>query len=356
MIISEIHINNYRSLEGISVQFPEKINWIIGANGAGKTNLLDAVYYLSFCKSSMAQNDAQNICRGTDYFSVKGNFGHHDLKETVFCAYNQRKQKTVKVDDVAYPRLAEHIGRFPMVLVSPLDMELIMGGAEDRRRFLDVCISQINNNYLRCLMQYNAVLEQRNKCLKQQVVDEILIESYNEQLAATASFIYQQRAATVTTLLPLFQEFYGQISDNDVVSIQYQSQLHDRSMLDLLTRSFERDCVLQYTSCGPHRDDLTISIHSVGAKYNGSQGQKKSLTLALRMAQYAITRTAKQFAPIFLLDDLFDKLDSQRAANLVQLLTGDDFGQVVITDTDRSHSHILKQKSAIIYLTNSKLT
>ena len=306
----------------------------------GKTNLLDAVYFLCMAKSHFNVPDQAILRNGAGFMRMEGYFERTGRPEKIVVKYEPRKPKVLERDGLPYGRLADHIGLLPVVFIAPDDAELLTEGSEARRRFLDNTLCQTDPAYLRALMTYNRVLQQRNALLKQMAGSRVpleLLEAYDLQLLQPASYIYAQRSTFVDSFSQIFLERYAAIAPQvEEVEILYRSELAEAPLENLLKAQFQRDCVLQRTTSGPHRDDLDCRIGGMPVKRFASQGQRKSFLLALKLAQYEIIRQHKGFCPVLLLDDLFDKLDPQRTGRLIELIAGDSFGQVFITDTQES--------------------
>lgn len=335
--LSLISFKNYAEAE---LNFSPTLNALTGDNGAGKTNVLDAVHYLGLCKSYFNPIDSQQIYQGTDFFMLNGVFEKNGRDETVSCAVKRNQKKQFRRNKKDYTRLADHIGLFPLVMVSPVDALLITEGSEERRRFIDNVISQTDNQYLDELITYNRILQNRNALLKNMaetgLADPALVEIYDEQLAASGTRIFDRRKQFLETFVPLFDAHYRFLTEEaEPVSLVYQSPLFDQEFLPLLKSTFSRDRVLQRTSSGIHKDELDFSVHGMPLKKFGSQGQQKSFLIALKLAQYSYLQKEKGYKPLLLLDDIFDKLDDKRIAKLMEMVSHDDFGQVFITDTSR---------------------
>ncbi len=341
MYLKDLDITNFKNYPGARGGFSEKINCFTGDNGTGKTNLLDAIHYLSFCKSYFNAIDTQNIRHGEDFFAIHGNFLRNgDTSDKVSCIQKSGERKVFKLNDKAYDRLADHIGAFPVVMVSPYDRDLINEGSETRRKFIDSVISQFDRVYLDDLINYNKALQQRNSLLKQfwdrNFFDQGLLEIWDGQLARLGTEIYQRRNNFINRFIPIFQRYFEFISGGkEVVTISYESHLHDEDPVLLLARSLEKDRILKYTSTGIQKDDLEFNISGFPVKKFGSQGQQKSFVIAVRLAQFDYTREEKGYKPILLFDDIFDKLDEHRVQQLIRLVSENSFGQVFITDTQR---------------------
>ena len=348
MWLKRISILNYKNLEQVDLAFSRKMNCIIGRNGMGKTNLMDAVYYLSFCKSATNPIDSQNICHDQDFFVVQGFYETDDGDpEEVYCGLKRRQKKQFKRNKKEYTRLSDHIGLIPLVMVSPADSLLIAGGSEERRRFMDVVISQFDREYLDALIRYNKALLQRNTLLKAEVEpEEELMAVWEEAMAASGEVVYRKRREFIDEFIPVFQSYYSYISQGrEQVSLAYESHAAEGNLLELLAASRQRDRIMGYSLKGVHKDDLILQLGDFPIKREGSQGQNKTYLIALKLAQFEfLKRTGSHTTPIVLLDDIFDKLDASRVEQIVKLVAGDSFGQIFITDTNRDHlDKILKK-------------
>lgn len=348
MWLKRISILNYKNLEQVDLAFSRKMNCIIGRNGMGKTNLMDAVYYLSFCKSATNPVDSQNICHDQDFFVVQGFYETDDGDpEEVYCGLKRRQKKQFKRNKKEYTRLSDHIGLIPLVMVSPADSLLIAGGSEERRRFMDVVISQFDREYLDALIRYNKALLQRNTLLKAEVEpEEELMAVWEEAMAASGEVVYRKRREFIDEFIPVFQSYYSYISQGrEQVSLAYESHAAEENLLELLAASRQRDRIMGYSLKGVHKDDLIMQLGDFPIKREGSQGQNKTYLIALKLAQFEfLKRTGSHTTPIVLLDDIFDKLDASRVEQIVKLVAGDSFGQIFITDTNRDHlDKILKK-------------
>lgn len=348
MWLKRISILNYKNLEQVDLAFSRKMNCIIGRNGMGKTNLMDAVYYLSFCKSATNPIDSQNICHDQDFFVVQGFYETDDGDpEEVYCGLKRRQKKQFKRNKKEYTRLSDHIGLIPLVMVSPADSLLIAGGSEERRRFMDVVISQFDREYLDALIRYNKALLQRNTLLKAEVEpEEELMAVWEEAMAASGEVVYRKRREFIDEFIPVFQSYYSYISQGrEQVSLAYESHAAEGNLLELLAASRQRDRIMGYSLKGVHKDDLIMQLGDFPIKREGSQGQNKTYLIALKLAQFEfLKRTGSHTTPIVLLDDIFDKLDALRVEQIVKLVAGDSFGQIFITDTNRDHlDKILKK-------------
>ncbi|MGM9825301.1 MAG: DNA replication/repair protein RecF [Paludibacteraceae bacterium] len=364
MYLDELHILNYKNIREAQLHFADKLNCFVGLNGQGKTNILDAIYLLSFTKSAYNAVDSMNITHGEEMAMVQGVYREEGDPITITCGMKRGQKKQFRNGKKDYKRMVDHIGLLPLVMVSPQDGRLIEDGSEERRRFLDVVISQHNKEYLNRLNTYNALLKQRNALLKEEEEKESvcqcrdinnnntnslyqtdrgrdarvpgissLLEVYELQMVPQAEYIYRERSRFVEQFIPLFQEIYSELSgDAEKVSLRYISQLQDRDLAEAYVRTRERDRILGWTSQGIHKDEIEMLLGDYPLKRVGSQGQQKTYLLAMKLAQALYLGK-----PILLLDDIFDKLDSERVARIVRLVNSDRFGQIFITDTDRQH-------------------
>lgn len=346
MILERLSVLSYKNIDQADLSFSPKVNCFLGNNGMGKTNLLDAIYYLSFCKSHNNLVDSQNIKHDADFSLIQGYYKQDNgTEDEFFCGLKRRQKKQFKRNKKEYEKLSDHIGCLPLVMVSPADSDLITGGSEERRKFMDVVLSQFDKEYLQSLIRYNKALQQRNALLKSEMqADEALYELWEEQLAAEGQTIYLKRKAFIDEFIPTFQYYYNFIcQSNESVSLAYESQLSEGSLVGLLKQKRERDKILGYTTSGIHRDDLDMQLDGYSIKKVGSQGQNKTYVVALKLAQFDFLQKSGKITPILLLDDIFDKLDSSRVEQIVNLVSGDNFGQIFITDTNREHlDEILK--------------
>lgn len=352
MYIEEISIVNYKNINESQIRFSPRLNCFIGNNGAGKTNLLDAVYYLSFCKSFFNPVDYLNINHQENFFMLQGNYKRLGSDEIITCGLQKGQKKQFKRNSKVYKKLMEHIGLLPLVMISPSDDSLILGGSDERRKFMDGVISQYNQNYLDDLMKYNRALLQRNNLLKQfsadRYFDSELLAVWDLHLLEYGSLIHQQRMEFVEKFIPVFQRYYSFISQgNEVVGLVHQSDLYENDFEQLLRESQGKDRAAQFTTAGIHKDDLLLNIGDYPIKKLGSQGQKKTYLVALKLAQFNFIKQISGLKPILLLDDIFDKLDQHRVEQIVKVVAGEDFGQILITDTNREHlDAIIRKMSA----------
>ena len=360
MYLQQLSVINFKNYAEAGLTFSEGVNVFTGNNGAGKTNMLDAIHYLALCKSYFNPIDTQQIKQGTDFFIITGNFNKNDNPEAVACSVKRNQKKQFKRNKKDYQRLADHIGLFPLVMVSPYDISIIIEGSEERRKFIDNVISQTDNSYLDELIVYNKVLNNRNAMLKAigdtGRYDPALLEVLDEQLVVSGSRIFGKRKAFMENFTEIFNRHYQFISNSaEEVELNYESALLHEEFATLLKKSIERDRALERTTSGIHKDDLAFAIHGMPMKKFGSQGQQKSFLIALKLAQYSFLYQQKGFKPILLLDDIFDKLDDQRVTKLMQMISNHDFGQVFITDTHVSRvKNIFNEIGVEITLFNVK--
>jgi DNA replication and repair protein RecF len=345
MYLKKLNLVNYKNFESADFELSPQINCFVGNNGIGKTNVLDAIYYMSFTKSYFNSVDSQNIRHGESFFVVEGVFEKSGRDEHVFCGVQKGKKKSIKRNQKIYPKLQDHIGEFPLVIISPSDRDLISEGSDVRRKFVDGVISQFDSSYLSDLLNYNKQLSQRNALLKyfanNRVWDETSLVVYDEIMSDLANNIYQKRKDFINDMLPIFMDRYNSISNNnEEIGIEYVSSIADDSLTDLLKQSREKDRVLHYTSVGVHKDDLSFKLGDYPIKKFGSQGQQKTFLISLKLAQFEYLKQLKKVTPILLLDDIFDKLDEQRVGQIIRLVNQHYFGQIFISDThtDRTES------------------
>lgn len=342
MHLKSLTVVNFKNIREAAVEFSPRLNTFIGNNGAGKTNVLDALYALSFSKSFFNTSDLMNVTHDENWFMLQGKYHRDEQEETVVYGYQNGQKKQLKRNGKLYKRLADHIGLFPLVMVSPSDSNLVLGGSEERRKFMDGVISQYNSAYLEGLIRYNRILIQRNNLLKQVGPggrpDEEMMEVYNGELVRYGEEIHRHRSGFVKNLIPVFQQYYTFIAGgHEEVGLEYLSGLSSKPFEELLRESVSADNALQFTTEGVHKDDLTLTIEGYPLKKTGSQGQQKTYLVALKLAQYEFIRKLSGIKPILLLDDIFDKLDRERVEQIVTMVAGDQFGQIFITDTNRDH-------------------
>lgn len=336
MHLKYLSVVNFKNIRSLELEPAAKLTCLVGNNGEGKTNLLDALYLLSMCKSSVGLTDRQCICHDEDYFLVKGTYEVRGSEEVVACGCTRQEGKKFKRNGKEYERLADHIGLLPVVMVSPADISLISDASDERRRYLNGVISQHDKTYLNAVTRYNMVLQQRNKLLKNPTLDYDVLEVLDMQMDENAQLVYQKRAEFLEELLPIFQKYYEKISEGkEQVELRYKSDLQEDNLCNLLKRSFARDKALQFTTEGVHRDDLDMRLDSYPIKKLGSQGQQKTMLLALKLAQAELLQLHLGVAPMLLLDDIFDKLDLQRVKNLINVVSQGAFGQIFLTDSNK---------------------
>ena len=348
MILEKLSLINYKNIREATLDLSPKINCMIGSNGVGKTNILDAVYFLSFCHSASNPTDSTIIRHGEDFLMLEGTYLpdnspstlHLPPSTTISCGMKRGTKKHFRRDKKEYRRLSEHIGLIPLVMVSPSDTLLIDGGSEERRRLMDMVISQFDHTYMESVNRYNKALQQRNTMLKLETEpDPEVISLWEEQMAVEGERIYQRRDAFVRELTPIFQRYYEHISGNrEQVAIEYISHCQRGPLLEVIQRDRAKDRIMGYSLHGVHRDDLVFTLGGHPIRREGSQGQHKTFVVALKLAQFDfLRRTNGGNTPILLLDDIFDKLDASRVEQIVTLVAGEEFGQIFITDTNRSH-------------------
>jgi DNA replication and repair protein RecF len=349
-------LSNFKNIEQADLDCSPVLNCFVGNNGEGKTNLLDGIYYLSMCRSKFVSSDSINIRNSEDYFLLKGKYVRMNEsldEDCASCGVKRSGRKSFKYNSKEYRKLSDHIGVVPLVFITPSDNAMITDGSEERRKFLNTLISQTDKVYLDSLLRYNNVLMNRNKHLKNSrniPVDLSLMETMNHHLNHYGSIVYEKRREMVETLLPLFRQIYSAIANNkEEIDIAYRSDLDQNDLTTLLDRNFERDRILQYTSTGIHRDDLLLEIDGRSLKNSGSQGQQKTFIIAMKIAQFSIIKNNTGLSPILLLDDIFDKLDVERVERLISFVTGNGFGQIFLTDSNKNRLDRLLQKNSTDY-------
>jgi len=347
MILENLSLLNYKNFETASFQFDPKINCLVGNNGVGKTNVLDAIYHLSFGKSYFNPITSQNIKHGEGFFVIEGNYIKSKRDEKIIISAKRGQKKIIKRNGKKYPRFSEHIGFLPLVIISPADRDLILEGSDTRRKFIDGVISQGDSIYLQALLNYNKVLIQRNSLLKYFAVNNTYnketLDIYNEQMNEFGNLIFKKRTDFLDEFIPIFSKRYQSISNsNETVNLSYKSQLQEKDLLLLLQEHVLKDKISQYSNYGIHKDDLIFEIDEHPIKKFGSQGQQKSYLIALKLAQFDFMKAHNKVNPILLMDDIFDKLDEQRVEQIISLVDNEDFGQLFISDThaDRTENVI----------------
>ena len=354
MILQSLNILNYRNIREASLEFSPKLNCFVGLNGQGKTNILDAIYLLSFTKSAYTSQDSLNITHGEEMAFVQGIYtqptADNQPSTTISCGIKRGQKKQFRKDKKDYPRLLDHIGLIPLVMVCPADHQLIEEGSDERRRFMDIVIGQRNRKYLDCLTKYNTLLKQRNALLKQYSegpCPDDLLEVLEWQMVEPAEYIFHTRTEFFKEFEPYFQEVYKVISGSaETPQLRYVSQLQNRDLREAYVKTRQRDLILGWTSQGPHKDDLEMRLGEWPLKQVGSQGQQRTFVLAMKLAQALYLADSTGEAPVLLLDDIFDRLDSERVERIVAMVQGEQFGQIFITDTDRQHLTEIVKPSA----------
>ena len=354
LFLDQLSIVNYRNLTGIDFSLDRNINCFVGNNGVGKTNALDAIYFLAMGKSYSNSITSQNISHQADFSMIEGVFDKSGKSLRIQCHFEREGKKTIKRNRKAYKKIADHVGLIPVVIISPTDRDLISEGSSVRRKFLDRTISQSNKVYLQNLLVYQRTLNQRNALLKHfastNQFDKDTLSVFNEKLVQFGQPIHQVRKEFVETFQPLFHDRYQFISgDKEVVSISYESKLDEKTFETLLEESLQKDRILQYTSIGPHKDDLRFQISDFPIKKFGSQGQQKTFLIALKLAQFDMIRNQMNVLPILLLDDIFDKLDDRRVMQIINLVNDDSFGQLFVTDTNKERTENMIKQTAQSY-------
>ncbi len=340
MYLKTLNIVNFKNIPSAQLSLSPNINCFLGDNGMGKSNLLDAVYCLSFCKSFSGVADAMLINREEDFCMINAEYVRNTADETLALGMQRGRRKSFKRGGKEYQKLSDHIGKFPLVLVSPADMSLVDGAGEERRRFMDMVISQTDARYLDMLIRYNHALEQRNRLLRDGTSDIALFEAVEIAMEMAADYICRVRSGWVNRLGEIFRKYYAEIgAGTEVPDLVYKSHLSDgsTSLKAVLDDRRQRDAILKYTTAGPHRDDIEMTLSGMPVRRTASQGQAKTYTIALRFAQYEFLREAAGVAPLLLLDDIFDKLDAGRVTRIIDMVAGTTFGQIFITDTNRKH-------------------
>lgn len=343
LTLKHIKLTNFKNYSSQELDFEEKLNCFVGNNGMGKTNLLDAIHYLSLGKSKFQTSDRLLILHGMDFFRLEAQFSLGAKKEKVVAKVATGRKKVLECNDIPYRKLSQHVGHFPSVFIAPDDVYLIREGSEDRRKFVDHLLSQMYPSYLLALIEYQSVLKQRNALLKQwpDNPNPSLLEIYSNQLINPAQTIHQYRATFISTFCPILQHHYSILADEqEEVTLEYSSQMNEEPLDQLLRKSREKDIILQRTTQGIHKDDLKFLIRGRPLKLFGSQGQLKSFLLALKLAEYQVLKDEKKIFPLLILDDIFDKLDQSRIRHLIQIIGNEEFGQIFISDT---HQDRLKE-------------
>ena len=349
MHLKTLSLVNFKNYEQVDIPLSAKINCFVGENGVGKTNLLDAIHYLSLCKSNLNPVDSQNIRYDQEFLVVQGVFDRRGKEENIYCGIRKQKKKQFKRNRKEYSKLSEHIGLIPLVMISPVDAILINGGSEERRKFMNGVIAQYSRVYLENLIRYNRALTQRNRLLRDFAVtrsfDREMLEVWDEQLIRYGEPIYEERKRFVNELQPVFNSFYTHVSgDREQVTLTYQAHLQDSEFREGLKASIEKDRIIQYTTFGIHKDDLGMGLGGHSLKKSGSQGQQKTFLVALKLAEFEFIRKLTEIPPILLLDDIFDKFDAGRVKHIMNLVAENQFGQIFITDTNEQRLQEILQK------------
>jgi DNA replication and repair protein RecF len=342
MTINKISIHNFKNIEEANLTFSPKMNCFFGNNGMGKTNIMDALYYLSFTKNHTSLPDSQIIKHGAEYCLLQGHYTGNSSEEEISCSIKPRSRKIFRRNKKEYQRMSEHIGIIPLVMISPADSALIQGGSDERRKFIDIVISQYDKEYLHTLINYNRTLQQRNTLLRESAAttaDNTLFDILDHQLAAGSTAIHAKRLEFTKTFIPVFKEYHKQISHhNENIEIHYESQLNNNPNIETqITGSRERDRQLGYTSAGIHKDDLQFLIDTYLIRKIGSEGQNKTCLIAMKLAQFDYLAKKGANTPLLLLDDIFDKLDARRVEQIIKLAANLKSGQIFITDTNRKY-------------------
>ena len=350
MRLKKLSLLHFKNIARQELEFCRGVNCLVGDNGAGKTNVMDAIYYLSMCKSSLPMTDTQSIRHGEEGFLVEGQYVSDEEKnERIVCSFTRKGGKVLKRNGKEYERLSDHVGAFPIVVVSPADSALISDSADERRRYLNSFISQIDKGYLTALIRYNAALAERNKLLKTQP-EQAMIEIYDRLLCQSGEPIHTRRQEIIDQMKPLVENYYALLcEERETIGIEYRSELSERPLSELLEASLQRDLANRFTTCGIHRDDMVLSIGGYPLRKYGSQGQQKSFLIALKLAQYAVVAEARGEKPVLLFDDLFDKLDAGRVEQLLALVADEAFGQIFITDCNPTRLRTILDRAATPY-------
>ena len=338
MYLKKISLFNYKNFSEANFEFVGKINCFVGKNGIGKTNVLDAIYHLSYGKSYFNPMAVQNIKHGEDFFVVDGEFEKNGRTEQILCSLKKGQKKLLKRNGKVYEKFSDHIGFIPLVIISPADSDLIIEGSETRRKFIDTVISQLDSSYLQQLIQYQKIISQRNALLKffalNHVFENDTLSIYNEQLNTLGQFIFEKRKKFLIDFIPIFNNYHHEITNSaETVQLVYQSNLFEKDTLTLLEENISKDRALHYTSVGVHKDDLSFEIDNYPIKKFGSQGQQKSFLIALKLAQFDFVKKQSGEKPILLFDDIFDKLDEFRVSKIIEMVNKEEFGQLFISDT-----------------------
>jgi DNA replication and repair protein RecF len=344
MYLKKLSLTNFKNYNRAELEFLPKINCLVGNNGVGKTNILDAIHYLSLTKSFFNNIDSISIRHGEEYFIINGTFVKDNVEDQIYCAFQKQKQKVLKKNSKEYQKLSEHVGKYPVVMISPADNALISEGSEERRKFLNKIISQYNAEYLDSVLKYSKALQHRNRLLKDFKLtgrfESDALSIWDSQLVKYGTYVFNERELLVNELIPVFQEYYSMISsEKEQVKLAYRSHLSEGNFSEALVNSVNKDRFLEYTTIGIHKDDLLLEMNQHPVKSLGSQGQQKSYLVALKLAKFDYIRQKSGISPILLLDDIFDKFDAERVEQIIRLVGQNRFGQIFITDTHQSRLH-----------------
>ena len=338
MYLKKLILNNFKNYELVEIEFSSKINCFVGANGVGKTNILDAIHYLSLTKSFFNSIDSVSIRHGEEYFMIQGEMNRNGDEDQIYCAFQKQKQKIMKRNGKEYKKMSDHVGRYPVVMISPADSSLITEGSEERRKFMNKIISQYDALYLESVLQYNKAVLQRNKLLKDfklsKQFDGDMLTIWDAQLVKYGNYIHDARKKLIDELKPVFQEYYSLISSSkETVKLEYISHLNECDFEKSLADSLQKDLYLEYTSVGVHKDNLAFEMNGFPVKAIGSQGQQKSFLTAMKLAKFDYIKRVSGYQPMLLLDDIFDKFDLERVEQIIRLVGNNGFGQIFVTDT-----------------------
>jgi len=344
MYLKKLSLTNFKNYDQTELEFSSKINCFVGNNGVGKTNILDAVHYLSLTKSFFNNIDSISIRHGEEFFIINGTFVRNGEEDQIYCAFQKQKHKVLKKNGKEYEKLSDHVGKYPVVMISPADSSLVSEGSEERRKFLNKIISQYDGEYLDSVLKYNKALQQRNRLLKDfksaGSFDNDTLSIWDSQLVKYGTYIFKERETLVSELIPVFQDRYSMISsEKERVRLSYRSHLSVRDFAEALIGSVTKDRFLEYTTIGIHKDDLLFEMNGYSVKLLGSQGQQKSFLVALKLAKFDYIKGKSGCSPILLLDDIFDKFDAERVEQIIRLVGNQQFGQIFITDTHQSRLH-----------------
>lgn len=344
MYLKKLSLTNFKNYGQADIEFSPKINCIVGNNGVGKTNILDAIHYLSLTKSFFNNIDSVSIRHDEDFFLIQGLFVKDGEEDNIFCSFHRQKQKILKRNGKEYERLSDHVGRYPVVMISPADNALISEGSEERRKFMNKIISQYNPEYLDSALNYNKALQQRNRLLRDfntsNSYDDEMLSVWDAQLIRYGTFVYSERNMLINELIPVFREYYSMVSNQkERVRLKYRSHLSGGDFAGYLKDALIKDRTLEYTTVGIHKDDLLFEMDGYSVRSLGSQGQQKSYLVALKLAKFDYIKRKAGYPPILLLDDIFDKFDAERVAQIIRLVGNHRFGQIFITDTHQDRLH-----------------